>query len=436
MRTSLSLFGALTAALGIAATSNAQAQTLAPPATRPAQGLFDRAPENNQQLDLSMLFLSAYDDNLAANDSGGTNPVNSQTQRGGGYDGLTSRVAYSKKFSHGTIAFSEGSSVRYYPSLADIVSLQHAAIAGATVQVQGMRISIGQTLEYLPFFAFANTPKLFDSATAELPPVVGDQAMVRRDQRVFSSSLGVTQQLGGRTSLSANANLRRANFLSESIGQTTKELGARLSRKLTRDLSIVLGYSYQDGVYAPTAIDAVPVRIHNLDVGVDYNHALGRTRRTTIGFTTGSSEIDGDSRGPQRQFTGSARLNREIGRTWHATALYRRGAGFVDGFAQPMFADSVATSIGGTISRRVELALVGNYSKGGIGFGAGSSENKSYNGSAKARIAIARRLVVSAEYFYFRYHFADAAVLPAGVPADVNRQGARIGLELWLPVIR
>jgi hypothetical protein len=429
------ILGAVATAALLATPSLAIGQTLAAPAQRPGQGLFDRTHRGTQSLDVSVSLAGAYDDDVLAEGggSGGSGPLGQQS---GLYSAATTNLAYSKTFRLGEFALSEGSAVRYYPSLTDLVSVQHAATVGLGFHFGRTSLNVSQTLAYLPFFAFANTPKLFDSTAAELPPVVGDQAMVRRNQRVFGSSIGVTQRLGARTSLSANANVHRVDFLDESIGQVTKELGVRLTRSLTRDFSLVLGYSYQDGVYGATVIDTVPVRLHNLDAGVDYNHALGRTRRTTIGFTTGSSVIDGGDRGSQRQITGSARLNREIGRTWHASALYRRGVGFVDGFAQPMFADSVATSLGGTISRRLDLVLAANYLKGEMGFGPVNSDNQNYSGSARARIAIARQLMIFAEYYYFRYHFADAAVLPVGVPADVNRQGVRIGFELWLPVIR
>jgi hypothetical protein len=136
------------------------------------------------------------------------------------------------------------------------------------------------------------------------------------------------------------------------------------------------------------------------------------------------------------QLTGNARLNREIGRTWHATMAYSRGAGLVDGFSQPFFTDAIATSLGGVIERRLELTVSGSLSKGQMGLTADAAQNDTYQGSARLRLALSRLVSLSGEYFYYHYRFGDGAALPLGVPPALDRQGARFGLNLWLPVIR
>src|SRR5207253_2678863 len=107
-------------------------------------------------------------------------------------------------------------------------------------------------------------------------------------------------------------------------------------------------------------------------------------------FTTGTTGIQAPNQTAQYRLIGSARVNREIGRTWHATATFNRNVGFVEGFQQPFFADSLAANVGGTLNRRVELLLGGGYSKGqlGVSLSALGSETDNYNSSAILRIAL------------------------------------------------
>jgi hypothetical protein len=433
MRTEFLAAGVITA-LCLTVGSIADAQTLAPPVQRPAQGLFDRGGTSDHSLDLSVAVLGGYDDNLASAEN--NRGFDTQTQMGGSYNALTTNMAFSKKFSHGEFRLSEGSTLRYYPTLNDIVSAQHTATAGGVLQFAHTAVTMSQTFGYVPFFGFVSVPRLFDAGVAELPPAISDQVTVKRVERFFSSSVGVTQKIGGRTSLSLSASLRNNDFVHESTAQSNEDVGGRLSRNLTRDLSLVLGYTYQQSTFRqPTAASPI-ARLHNVDMGVDYNHALGRTRRTTIGFTTGSAAVQGVSQATEYRLTGNARLNREIGRTWHFTAAYYRGAGFVDGLQQPFFSDSMAVNLGGTVNRRVQLSFDGGYSTGQMGFPASSSQSDNYNGSARTTVALSRRATISGEYFFYHYRFGQATALPAGVPTRLDRQGVRLVFNLWLPLIR
>jgi hypothetical protein len=45
-------------------------------------------------------------------------------------------------------------------------------------------------------------------------------------------------------------------------------------------------------------------------------------------------------------------------------------------------------------------------------------------------------LSVETQYVVYRYAFDDTVRLPLGLPANLNRQGFRIGLTGWLPLFR
>jgi hypothetical protein len=40
------------------------------------------------------------------------------------------------------------------------------------------------------------------------------------------------------------------------------------------------------------------------------------------------------------------------------------------------------------------------------------------------------------EYLFYDYNAGAAVILPVGVPPSLQRNSARIGLSLWLPVVK
>jgi hypothetical protein len=213
-------------------------------------------------------------------------------------------------------------------------------------------------------------------------------------------------------------------------------LSVSLSQRVTRNLSLVAGYGNQQGVYRDVNDKDSLVRVHNIDAGVNYSRPLGRTRRTTIGFTSGSTIAQDAFDQSQFRFIGSARLNREIGRSWHATGAYNRGVSIVAGFQQPFFADTVAVDVAGSAGQRIGLSFNGGYSKGEMGFATTATKNKSFTSTSRIRIGLSRTTGFSAEYEFYQYTFDSGAALPLGVPPSLHRQGLRFGFDLFLPIIR
>jgi hypothetical protein len=431
---SIGRLAGLIAAIGLAGVATCAAQTLEAPTPRPGQGYFDRAPRGTQTLDISALTLGAYDDNvIAAENNTAVDPL---TRRSGPYGGLTGTVAYARRFQHAEIGLSEASAVRYYPTLNDIVGLQHQGTVAAGFQYPHTQLTLSQSLGYLPYYSVTMTPALFGAGLAEIPPSTSDNAAVRREQRSLGSQVNFTQTIGDRLTVAVSGSHQDITFLHEPTGFMVQTLAGRVSRRVTRDVSLVAGYGFQQADYRSSASDSRTTEVQNFDLGLDYSHAFGPTHRTTVGFTSGSAMFRDPAGATRRQMIGSAQLNREIGRTWHATSAFRRGVGFVEGLNQPIFADSLSVSVGGTTSRRTELTFQGGYSRGDLGLIRASTDAVSSNVSSRLRVAITRNVAFRSEYLFYHYSFGDPAALPVGLPPRLDRHGLRFGLDLWLPVIR
>jgi hypothetical protein len=411
--------------------ADGSAQTLAPPAQRPMQGLFGRAPKS-EGLDVAVSTFEAYDgDEIGA----GTGLVDPRMQKSGAFDGLDAAVTLQRKFRHVSFEGVERSAVRYYPSLQDLVGVKHSGAAGFTADFNRTEFRFTQAVAYAPYYSYSTLPQLFDAQPADVP-VAPDQFLTRRPAFVIDSSGAFSQTLG-RATLSLTASTQRTDFLHDAgNGLRADTATGRVVYHLTRDVGLVGGYGYQRGQYeiSPAAIQTV--EFHNIEAGIDYNHALSLTRRTTVGFVTGTTAVRNASGAPEYRVIGEARISREIGRTWHATASYHRGGSLVAGFGQPIFADSVALSVGGSISSRLTLSTSAGYSTGELTATKDQNRTSNYSGSARLQFALSRLMALSAEYDYYRYRFDRPVGLPDGIRQDLDRRSVLIGLSLWLPLLR
>jgi hypothetical protein len=127
-------------------------------------------------------------------------------------------------------------------------------------------------------------------------------------------------------------------------------------------------------------------------------------------------------------------LTHQIGRTWSARAAYRRGADFVEAFSAPVFTDAVTVALDGFINRRTDVAAAVAYSGGNV-VQARSNPFETYTATARLRFGLTRQLAAYAEYLFYDYDSAGVA-LNANVPPRVSRHSVRVGLTLWVPLLR
>ena len=107
-----------------------------------------------------------------------------------------------------------------------------------------------------------------------------------------------------------------------------------------------------------------------------------------------------------------------------------------DGATRPFFSDTVAGTISGYISRRASLRIQPSYSHGVVGFTGQTNAYNSYSSTTRFEVAVSHRLALYAEHFYYNYRFDNGVGLPALLTTGLNRQGARIGLTVWTPLVQ
>jgi hypothetical protein len=450
-RTALRLV-ALALSLSVCLPAPALAQRPRP--DRPYRGLFGgngADPNSTQQLDVNVSLFGAYDDNVLASQSqGGIDP---RYQQSGGYGNSTLSLDYTKRVGRASFDFTGGTSYRYYPSIKELNGFSYFASIGFSAKL-GARTTLNATESgsYMPYFAFSPFAGVTPSDPGIVAPITPQQALVNQAATMLSSSAALEHRVTPRNTLSADYSFTYADYQSLVNPYQTWAVGGQYRYRLTPRATLKLGYHFRRGTLGFYNTLNEPVDSHDLDIGVDYSRPLSQSRKTTVGFSTGStiyrsvntpvvpptsppSSADLYLR-TRYMVTGSAFISREIGRSWQARADYRRGLQMVQGFGAPFFADSVNLSLTGFVNSRSRLSLSAAYSNGDVGITINTQRYTTAVATANYQVAVNRWAALFAQYDFYHYLFDPTIVLPPGMGRGLSRNGARVGLNLWLPLLR
>ncbi|HSK08254.1 MAG TPA: hypothetical protein VK911_01660 [Vicinamibacterales bacterium] len=439
--------------------TSAHAQEYRP--ERPYRGLFGgnaADPTSNKSLDLNVSFYGAYDDNVLA-DRGqqGGGFIDPRVQKSGGYGGGDLSLGFGARGERASLNLSGSTSYRYYPSMDSLTGFNYSGSAGFSLRLSGRTtFRASESIGYSRFYSFGSFPGLAPQVPGDLIATSTDFSLVERPAVSLFTSAALDHRLTQRATFTANYHLRHVDYREEDRPLRDWGGGAGLSYRLSRRASARLGYHYRRGTYG-LYYGGRPIEGHDIDVGVDYSRSLSISRRTTFGFSTGSSiyrtfdpgyePAEGGSGGSTNpadyrlrtryMLTGNAFLNREIGRTWNARLNYNRGLHFVEGFPEPFFSDMVTMGVGGQAGRRTSITLSGAYTDGEMGWAAVRSRNyEMYTGTAGIQVAVTRMTALYVNYFYYHYQFDEGVPMPPGMGRGLDRNGIRGGLTLWLPLLR
>ena len=435
---------------------------------RAFRGLFggnEADPKSRQALNLSLSFYGAYDDNVLASQSGGAGGsggvgagsglLDPRFQRSGGYGGVDGSLSYRRRVSRVIVQTTVGAYSRYYPDLSEMTGVSSYGSLGIRV-VPSARTSFGATgtVMYSPYYAYGMAPGGIGAVPGDL--VVPRPEFTIREQSAVTTmaSADFQRRLGPRASLSFDGSFRDVNFgkgaWSADGGRRLRDqrVGGLFTYSMTRHLNLRLGYHYREGQLGGLFHVGRPIKGHEIDAGVDYRRSLSITRRTQLGFSTGSTILQtpdiygaaGADTGRYRTrygINGTAYLTREIGRSWTLQADYRRGLYLLEGIDEPFFSDAVNLSLGGYAGPRLRFTSNAAYNRGdSAGYSASNRRFGTYVGQAGLQFALVRSAALYTQFFYFRYRFDDGVPLPPGFGREFSRRGVRLGLNLWVPLLR
>lgn len=401
-------------------------------------------PARDGGLELVAQVFGGWDDNVLADQAGG-GPRLASLDAGftaGIQAGLLfSRpgLLYERPTARGDFRTWVNTTVRHYPSLDNLTgtSVRFGLETSAPVS-RRLTFTFSPQVDYSPRYSMqlVSAPLQDDplAAAASIdggatPGNLTEFSAVQNNILRYGATVGASIVTGTHSTLELDYGYRKRQDEFRANEMQYQTAGIRFDRQLGRNASLELGYSYQVG--EPSV--GPKTEAHTLDVGLDYQKALTRTRTTFLRFSTGS--MIAQSPGGQRiQAVGSATLEHHLGRTWTTIAQYRRQLRYVDDFDRPIFADMVAGGVNGLLTRRTEFAARTRFVRGAVGVTPRSPRFTSYEVATRVRRALKRTLAAYGEYIFYHYEFEEGAVRPVGLPQRFSRNGVRFGLSLWLPL--
>ncbi len=424
---------------------------------RPYSALFGGAARSTSNrpdsLDFTTSIFGGYDDDIFARGQGPRSP---NAQVGGNFVGGQAAANYLHRFTNASFSVNTASALRWLPDTDELVPTFYTAGVGyATALGPRNTLTTRYTAAYRPFFsvvpfAGGNTvgASLQDSGISQNPglmPTSGpDDFTVSADRPALqhTGTLQLSRRLSPRSGVDVMGDYGVADFRSpefDDVNNTHWRVAGRYTYDLTKFAALRLGYGYR--MFGTGEGDRTGN--HDIDVGVNYNQPFVFQRgRTQFAFTTGTTLLVRENVTAEGQSqdrinflaVGTADLMHSFRAPWQAQLTYARSVGFLDGLSDPYQGDQVMATLGGLLTRSLDLSLSAGYLSGAIGL---SDRNfDTAIAGVRLRQGITQNLALFAQYFYFQYSFDDDIAEQLIVAPELERQGFRAGLTLWLPLIR
>jgi hypothetical protein len=392
------------------------------------------SPEG-QTLTLRASAGGGYDDDVLSRSAAPSQDPRARSA--GSYGSTDLGLDYSAQGRRVTFGATANAAVRAYRASENVTADNYSGSAGVSVTLSPrFRAGVTAAASRYSHYILWLFPAVTESRLGHVPLPSMDYSITRTGATRYMSGAELSYSPTTRSTASFTY-ARSASRGGQHIRNLdTQAWGGGYRHGFTRYAALRLGVLRQVAQYE----NGYRVPLDSYDIGVDYSRPLSFSRRTTVKFRGGSAVIGRpEESGSERKIftaTGQAGLNHRLGRAWQLDAAYNRGVGLIDGFEEPVLADSVALNLLGTLRRRVVVGASAGYSNGTVGLRSRSDRKyASYTGSAETQLLLHRRLSAYAEYVYYHYEFDPSVVLPEGSPRRLNRQGVRGGLVFTIPIL-
>lgn len=408
---------------------------------RPFRALFRTVAnpaDSRHQIDL-FAFLSAGRDEIGASLGDSENLLDPRL-RTATYGGLTLRTRYAHQGRRSTFGIDGGLTSRYYSSLAT-VSLMNAfgGIHWSTGVGSRGRLTLGQRVTYSPYQSYGVRPVEIPDAPDEPFEPPTDQRVLRLETYGYDTRFGYEHQLGRHSYLVLDYDFHYVDITPRTPGDVASDLishrpGIRFRRELGRYASFNLGYGLLRAEY--TGADQDAVMAQDVAAGIGYSRPLSFSRRTRVGFSAGSTIVAEDS--TRVHLIGSAFLSHALSRTWNAVLAYHRGMDVREGYTAPFFffSDAITGSLGGRLAGPVTVHGRASFANGRFALDSLQNRSDSFLAFVALQVPITTMVGALVQGHYNDYAFQRRLGLLSGVPLETSSYGVRVGLNLWLPVLR
>jgi opacity protein-like surface antigen len=404
--------------------------------SRPFRGLFGSNTASGASQTLTASFAVFAGQNGASSTSTSIEPGEDVTagplESSATFGAWSGLISYDLGTRRLTLTSSASVSSRYTPDPSLQFPVSRQATVGARWQLlRHTFVNVTAQTARQPVSTLAMFPGATDTA---LDPVLYESAAFGSLENYASDgvSILIDQSFSQRSSLVVSYGYAQDGFSSVGRVRTAHAGSLGFSHRLTRSLSVHLGYQGSFGRYLAESGETRQFRNDSVNAGVDYAGSLTLSRRTTLSFRTGSTVVT-DHLVRHFWIIGNATLRRELGRTWDASVSYDRQAGFIHTIVEPVFTDSVNASLTGLLGRRVQVQSSAGAITGSVGVGDDDRRYIAYQAGAGLSTAFSRYVAVRVDCTYYQYQSHGDPLQLIGTPR-LSGRSISIGANIFAPL--
>jgi hypothetical protein len=350
----------------------------------------------------------------------------------GGFGDVSGGLAYSLSTPAFGFSASGGMTGRYFPDRSGLLRSTDGRVAANAELGARTTVTLAASLNHQPWDFQSLYPGLFGGVQS-VPSVPNlDPSLAGENFLTVNGDANLVHRPTRRLSLSAAYSYQDAEYPGDRGRFRASRPGGQIAYQIATGLSLRAGYARSIGEYA----DGERVTSDLIDGGVDYSRALSFSRRTTFGFSTGSTVTRYRNDETAFRLIGTARLTHEIGRSWTAGLGYNRQVQFNQGLQEPVAYDALNAGIEGLFSRRLQFTSSVNTATGNVGAGTSDNSFDTLYANSRLSYAVSRFLSLGVSYSINRYRFDNAVVIPTGVARAYTAQSIRADIRVWAGLVQ
>jgi hypothetical protein len=411
------------------------------------QGSFDATRTSRdggptrQELTLAVNVLGGYDDNLTAGlgSGSGTSPDAMVSGATGSVDGT---LGYFRGNSLRSVRLDTTGSLLGYPG-----NLENPAPAGSvsaavrTPMGRDLTLGLSQRAAYEPLFNVLSP----GSGSGPLPPEVVQPSpttgLFERNSWSSTSGVSLEGRWGRKDTTTLAYAYRLQEFTDDDYGDNTwHDATASYRRILSSQVMAGADYRYSNGEYADSNDFIRPTIEHRVEGVTEFVGAPSRRRSYALLLAAGAGYLESVNAGGA-SFTswlpiGRARLSFDVSSGWLVEGGYQRDLSLLQGVTDDVYTtDTAYVTTSGMIASRASLRIGGTYSNWVTPVASGVNDTMDvYGATLGIRFLLTDSLAATAGYYYYFHRYSNPGSLPAGFPAEYDRQAVRVGLTMFFPL--
>jgi hypothetical protein len=304
-------------------------------------------------------------------------------------------------------------------------------------------LSVSERVSYEPLFTpgLAHTGGVPPPATGGSIPAAG---LFERQSWLSTTSASLERAWSRRNTTRVTYDYSSQRFTDDIRGNNDRhQATAEYRRRFERAAILRASYRYLDGRYTDYATVTRPRTEQTIEAGPEYSKTLRRRRPLSLSFAAGGGatyveSVGSVTREPYDDWVPYASATAALSQVaaWSLVGGYRRDFSVLQGLTDQIYStDNAYVTVERQLMSRLGVAAEGTFSTGRTTVASGVSDSFKVSGaSAVVRFSLASTVAATAGYFYYHHRYSNPDVLPAGFPAQYDRNAFRVGLTFWMPL--